>query len=72
MLELFIEMTNQVFWEGYAEQLSAENPTVFQFRFGQFADSYNQEQAYQNRTTSYFNKIIHNNYRDFKKQLQVK
>jgi len=61
MLELFIEMTNQVFWEGYAQQLSIENPAVFKFRFKQFLDSYNQNQAADN-AQGYFNKIIQKNY----------
>lgn len=28
MLELFIELTNQIFGEGYAKQLAIENPAV--------------------------------------------
>jgi len=30
MLEIFIELTNQIFWPGYAETLAKENPAVFQ------------------------------------------
>ncbi len=41
MLELFIELTNQIFWDGYAEQLSTENPKVFKFRFKEFEKTYN-------------------------------
>jgi hypothetical protein len=41
MLEIFIEITNQLFWEGYAEQLAKENPAGFQFELAQFANDYN-------------------------------
>lgn len=41
MIELFIELTDQLFWEGYAEQLAKENPAVFQQEFIEFMDSYN-------------------------------
>jgi hypothetical protein len=41
MLEIFIELTNQIFWEGYAERLAKENPIVFQFEFNEFLNSYN-------------------------------
>ncbi|WP_184544266.1 hypothetical protein [Mucilaginibacter sp. FT3.2] len=74
MLELFIEMTNQVFWEGYAQQLSTENPELYKFRFKQFNDSYGgQQQTAVSNSPTYFNKIIQNNYkRSLKKQLLVK
>jgi len=42
MIELFIELTYQIFWEGYAEQLAAEDPVVFQQELNEFMDSYNQ------------------------------
>lgn len=72
MLELFVEMTNQVFWEGYAQQLSIENPAVFRFRFKQFIDSYDQGQTSGSNTQSYFVKIIKKNYHDsLSKQLQA-
>lgn len=29
MYEQFIELTNQIFWEGYAEQLAQEDPAQF-------------------------------------------
>jgi hypothetical protein len=41
MLELFIELTNQIFWEGYAQQLANENPIGFQMEFTDFLNSYN-------------------------------
>ncbi|MEZ2336844.1 hypothetical protein AB6735_14475 [Mucilaginibacter sp. RCC_168] len=42
MLELFIELTNQIFWKGYAEQLATENPAVFQIELAEFMNCYNQ------------------------------
>ena len=42
MLELFIELTNQLFWEGYAQQLATESPANFQQELNEFMDSYNQ------------------------------
>jgi len=41
MLQLFIELTNQIFWEGYAEQLAKDNPAVFQRELADFVDCYN-------------------------------
>ena len=41
MLELFIELTNQIFWEGYAQQLAIENPAVFNSELNDFINNYN-------------------------------
>lgn len=41
ILEIFIELTNQIFWEGYAEQLAKENPQAFQSELAEFMNSYN-------------------------------
>jgi hypothetical protein len=41
MYQLFIELTNQIFWEGYAEQLAKDNPALFQIELAEFADCYN-------------------------------
>ena len=41
MLELFIELTNQIFGDGYAKQLAIENPEAFQIEFTEFINSYN-------------------------------
>jgi hypothetical protein len=41
MLELFIELTNQIFWDGYAEQLAKEDPAGFQIELTEFINSYN-------------------------------
>ena len=40
MLELFIELTNQIFWDGYAQQLAVEDPKGFQFGYKEFLNSY--------------------------------
>jgi hypothetical protein len=41
MYELFIELMNQLFWDGYAEQLAKENPAMFQLEFNEFANACN-------------------------------
>ncbi len=41
MLELFIELTDKIFWDGYAQQLAGENPSLFQQEFNEFLDNYN-------------------------------
>jgi len=41
MYELFIELTNQIFWEGYAENLASENPAEFQLEYAEFLNGYN-------------------------------
>jgi hypothetical protein len=40
MYEQFIELTNQIFWEGYAEQLAQENPIRFQLELKDFLNTY--------------------------------
>ena len=40
MYDLFIELTNQLFWEGYAEQLAKENPAGFQREFSEFLNAF--------------------------------
>jgi hypothetical protein len=41
MLEIFIELTNQIFWEGYAEQLAKDNPAAFQTELAEFMNLFN-------------------------------
>jgi hypothetical protein len=41
MLEIFIELIDQIFWDGYAQQLATENPAVFQLEFNEFLNTYN-------------------------------
>ncbi len=43
MLDLFIELTNQIFWDGYAQQLAKESPAIFQLEYNDFLTTYNQE-----------------------------
>jgi hypothetical protein len=40
MYEQFIELTGQLFWKGYAEQLALENPAQFQMEFSYFLNTY--------------------------------
>lgn len=40
MNELFIELIDQIFWEGYAEQLAQDNPQGFQDEFINFLNIY--------------------------------
>ncbi|MDR6941392.1 hypothetical protein J2W55_001220 [Mucilaginibacter pocheonensis] len=40
MLEIFIELTDQLFWKGYAQELARSNPAVFQFEFNEFINTY--------------------------------
>jgi hypothetical protein len=41
MIEIFIELTNQIFWDGYAEQLAATNPAAFNMELAEFINQYN-------------------------------
>lgn len=41
MYELFIELTNQIFWDGYAEQLAQDSPAAFQLEFNEFMNAHN-------------------------------
>ncbi|WP_175403966.1 hypothetical protein [Mucilaginibacter sp. PPCGB 2223] len=43
MLELFIELTNQIFWDGYARQLASSDPALFQLEFNEFLNTYQYE-----------------------------
>jgi hypothetical protein len=43
MYELFIELTDQLFWEGYAEQLAADHPEQFQLEFNEFVNAHESE-----------------------------
>jgi hypothetical protein len=40
MYEQFIEFTDQIFWEGYAEQLAKEDPARFQQELTEFLNTY--------------------------------
>jgi len=41
MIEIFIEVTDQLFWRGYTEQLSKENPEQFLIELKDFLTTYN-------------------------------
>ncbi|WP_262714282.1 MULTISPECIES: hypothetical protein [Mucilaginibacter] len=41
MYELFIELTDQIFWDGYAENLALENPALFQLEYNEFLNGHN-------------------------------
>jgi len=41
MYEQFIELTNQIFWDGYAQTLANENPAVFNYELNDFINNYN-------------------------------
>jgi len=43
MLELFIELTNLIFWNGYAQELAKSDPALFQFEFNEFLNTYQYE-----------------------------
>jgi hypothetical protein len=40
-IENYIELTNQIFWDGYAEQLAKENPAQFVQELAAFENLYN-------------------------------
>jgi hypothetical protein len=40
MVEQFIELTDQIFWEGYAEQLAQDNPEQFLVELNDFLHTY--------------------------------
>lgn len=40
MYEQFIELTDQLFWEGYAEQLAKDDPARFQQELRNFLNTY--------------------------------
>lgn len=41
MIEIFLELTDQIYWPGYAKELAKSNPALFQFEFLEFLNSYN-------------------------------
>ena len=40
MYEQFIELTNQIYWEGYAEILAKEDPEKFSMELNDFLTNY--------------------------------
>ena len=43
MYDLFIELTDQLFYEGYAEQLAHDDPKAFEFEYNEFLNNYSDE-----------------------------
>jgi hypothetical protein len=44
MYEQFVELADQLFWDGCAEQLSRENPERFQFELTDFLNNYQDDE----------------------------
>ena len=40
MIDLFIEITDSIFYTGYTEQMASENPEWFSFEYNQFVENY--------------------------------
>ena len=40
MYQEFIELLDQLYWDGYAAQLAAENPAKFTFELNEFLNTY--------------------------------
>jgi len=40
MYEIFIEYLNSLYWEGYAEELQQNAPTLFYYEYEQFSTIY--------------------------------
>ncbi len=40
MIDLFIEVTDQLFWQGYTEQLSKDDPQRFSMELNDFLNNY--------------------------------
>jgi len=41
MIDEFIDIINQLYWDGYAEQLARESPEIFQYEYNEFLNCYN-------------------------------
>jgi hypothetical protein len=41
MIQLFIELTDQIYWVGYAQELAKSDPALFQFELNEFMNAYN-------------------------------
>ncbi len=40
LYDAWIELLNQIYWEGYAEQLASENPEAFASEYSTFSNHY--------------------------------
>lgn len=52
-IEIFIELTNQIYWEGYAEQLAKDNPAVFRRELREFENLYNSTDDVRHNLSAY-------------------
>jgi hypothetical protein len=43
MIQLFTELTDQIYWVGYAQELAKSDPVLFQFEFNEFVNAYNSQ-----------------------------
>lgn len=39
--EIFVQHLESIYWEGFAQQLAAENPEAYTFEYQQFLQNYN-------------------------------
>ena len=40
MYDVFISLLDSLYWEGYAENLSKENPELFNYELNEFLNNY--------------------------------
>ena len=40
MIDLFVELTDQIYYEGYAEQLTLDDPEKFDFELNEFLNNF--------------------------------
>jgi len=52
-IETFIELTNQIFWEGYAEQLAKDNPEAFTKELREFENLYHSDNHVRHHISAY-------------------
>lgn len=39
-IEVFIDLMDSLFWEGYTKQLSGDNPELFNYEYKEFLTNY--------------------------------
>jgi hypothetical protein len=39
-IDTFVELMDGIFWDGYAQQLSADNPAQFKYELNNFSENY--------------------------------
>lgn len=40
MLEAFVDLMDNLFWDGYADQLAKENPELYAFEYNEFVNTH--------------------------------